>query len=278
MFRHLKDRQDRALRGAERAEAGVAQLKAEMDRVVRDALDAVGREVQAAFWETLLATPCDPFDGWKYARLLPVRPCGWSAFTILGDGDADAESALSAEIATQLPELRGYRVVGTQSKPVVDGTDVARCVLFRAERSVAVCVVVRTRGRDATVVALSMYTTDRGVVDTAPACIDEYLDKNPCVVRAILGECAALARTGLRGEPDVGEARAASESARRLYPYAADASLECVMKWTANGSCRLVVAVRERGERWYHVWDVGGAVAAYKVEPDGVLTPLARRT
>jgi hypothetical protein len=260
MFQHLKDRQDLALR-------------AEIDRVVRDALDAFGREVQAAFWETLLGTPCDPFDGWKYACLLPDAR-RWSPLRILDDAET------SAEIATQRPELRGYRVIGAQTKPVVDGTDVARCVLFRGvDCGVAVCVVVRTRDRDATVVAHSMYTKDRGVVDTAPACIDEHLDKNPCVVRAILWECAALGVGGWaprRGSPDVREARAASEAVRRLY-YAADAALECIMKWwtAAPGSYRLVVAVRERGERWYHVWDVrGAAVAAHKVEPDGTLTPL----
>jgi hypothetical protein len=308
IFQHIKYRQDLAIRSAMCAEEGLAEFKRtfryDVDRVVREALDAFGKDVQAAFWETLLATPCDPFDGWMYKRLIVREKACWSPFKVHEDEET------SAALATQVPELHGYHVIGSQSKPILGGCDaaleVARCVLFRSnscgDHNVAICVVVRSRGlhetkaRDIAVVALSMYTAG-GIVDTAPVSIDAYLGDNEGVVRALLRESgAALGFSTIdagcratttwvpqRGRPEACEAGAARASATKQGLYSADASLDCVMRWTAPGasSYRLVVAVCERGERRYDVWDVRGrgpssVTTAYKVEHDRVALTMRR--
>jgi hypothetical protein len=293
-FQHIKDLLDGATRCAKGAETDLARFKdtfrVEVERVVREALDAFGRDVQAAFWETLLATPRDPFDEWK------IRPTGvWSPFVV---GDTET----GAEFTAALPdELREYRVIGAQTKPLLDELSVGRYVMCRnsggAGHSVVICVVVRSAlaSKRAVVVAMTTYTADRGVVETAPVSVDAYLCDNPSVLRAVMhaSESAALAVSNIdakrkwtpqRGKPD---ADAALVAATRPAYYAKDARIECVMRWTATRGTSaphdrylLVVCVRPFGASAgeYHVWDVAGkAAAVYKLEPErAALVPVKR--
>ena len=299
-FQHIKDLLDGATRCAKGAETDLARFKGtfrvEVERVVRDALDAFGREVQAAFWETLLATPRDPFDEWK------IRPTSeWSPFVV---GDTETGAEITA--ALRELELGEYRVIGAQMKPLlVDERElsVGRYVMCRnsggAGHSVVICVVVRSAlaSKRAVVVSMTTYTADRGVVETVPVSVDAYLCDNPNVLRAVIhaSESAALAVSSIdpkrkwtpqRGKPDADAVVLATKGAY----YAKDARIESVMKWTAASdrcACAphdrylLAVCVRPSGAcaREYHVWDVAGkaAVAAYKLEPErAALVPVMK--